>query len=224
MTSYQDKYTRWHNKKTDGVKRSSGNGWIYSAYAKYLMPDTLDKAKIKKCFKKCLKKKRPLRVNRSPKDIKEPMSKDEIIGMVSLGLLSNKTLRKSHYNFCSLKVNFDRRLTATSIARATCLLHKIRNKDRKYAWQHKMVGTYPLLFVLPPWDIYYVKKMGGVKPTKLESLAFHANKKSVIKGKNGSTQMLLWLQLKDMGMSTRGIDLDFALKHDFKKGHPFYRD
>ena len=40
---YQDQWTRWHHKKTEGVNPSSHNGWIYTAYAKYLAPETYDR-------------------------------------------------------------------------------------------------------------------------------------------------------------------------------------
>ena len=56
MNTYTDKYGRYHDKPTDGVNPSSNNGWIYTAYAKYLAPRIVDKHEILKCYIDCRRK------------------------------------------------------------------------------------------------------------------------------------------------------------------------
>ena len=117
-------------------------------------------------------------------------------------------------------------LTFKNFFKAIKTLFKIRKEGRNYAWQQNMTETYPLLFKLPPWDIYYIKKYYKKKPSLLETILFYLNSISVISGNNGSIQMLLWLQLMDLSMYNMAklINVKKALKHDFKEDHPFYKN
>lgn len=225
MRNFQDQWTRWHHKESDGINPPSHNGWIYSAYAKYLAPGTTDSQLLFECYRKCTRSLDPVKVDRSPNLIKPPLSKDEVIGLVSLGLLTNNELQNSHYNFCNLDADFNRKLSFSNFFSGLKALFKIRKEDRNYAWQHNMVETYPLLFKLPPWDIYYVKKIYKKRANLLEFVLFYLNAFTTILKGSGSVKMLLWLQLKDLGMNklSKLIKLEKALNHDFKEDHPFYK-
>lgn len=225
MRNFQDQWTRWHHKESDGINPPSHNGWIYSAYSKYLAPGTTEPQLLFECYRQCKRSLYPVKVDRSPNLIKPPLSKDEVIGLASLGLLTDNELRNSYYNFCNLDADFDRKLSLSNTIKAIKALFKIRKEHRNYAWQQNITETYPLLFKLPPWDIYYIKKLYKKRATLLEFILFYLNAASVILKGSGSIRLLLWLQLKDLNMNilAKLIKVDKALEHDFKKDHPFYK-
>jgi len=200
--SYQDEWTRFHNKPTNGVDYSSNNGWIYSAYAKHLVPEMLDESLLKECYDQCKKSTDPVMVDRSPGQLTPPFSKDEVLGCVSLGLLENKELEKSNYNFCNLTKEFNRELTFSSFVKAVKILFKIRKEHRNYVWQNNLIEAYPLAFKLPPEDIYYVKKMGNSNPGILLSILFYLNSLLTVFAGGESARMMLWLKVMDLGMQS----------------------
>ncbi len=225
LSKYQDKNTMWHDKPCRNGEPKSNNAYIYSAYSKYLSSGSLDHEKVQANFHKCLRSRNPLLVDRIPNKETPPMSKDEIIGMVSLGLLDHRTLKNNHYNFCNISTDFDRELTLKSAWIAADTLYSIEAQDRNFFWQQNMVETYCLAFKLAPWDIYYIKRKCGITPTLFERVAFSCNMRSVLKSGNRSTVMMLWLQLRDMGDSRISqINLKQAVKDYFGVDHPFYRE
>lgn len=227
MSSYQDKWTRWHDKPTNGIKPSSNNGWIYSAYAKHLDNDSLDKHALLDCYKNCVRSLDPVMVDRSPGQMTPPFSKDEVVGCVSLGLLTDKELENSHYNFCNLDKDFKRKLSIKSIVCGIKTLWKIRKEHRNYFWQNELKAVYPLAFKLPPEDVYYVKKFYGKNPGILLTMLFFINSFLTIKFGNKSSRMMLWLKIKDLKMENTFIGKRVIKKQAvwvmdyFKKGHPF---
>ena len=136
-------------------------------------------------------------MDRLPNKVEPLMSKDEIIGAVSLGLLQRDDLAKSHWNFCNVEYE-PQKLTFTRVVKAVKALYKIRNEHRNYVWQEKITDAYPLAFYLTPWNQYYVNRYNGYPTTILQTVTFHANAiKTFING-GRSSRMLLWLQLRDM--------------------------
>lgn len=86
--NYQDQWTRYHHKPTDGINPSSGNGWVYTAYAsKSGLP--VDNHKLGECFNLCRIDSSTLIRNPGILD-GSPISRDEILGMISLELLKPK--------------------------------------------------------------------------------------------------------------------------------------
>ena len=222
-SNYQDRYTRWHDKECKNGDPSSNNGWIYTAYAKYLAPDTTNSHYILLCAQGCIKSYSPLIAHRLPGKPFPPMSKDEIIGLVSLGLMHNHELQNSHYNFCNIDRNFDRKLSFKSVYKAIKTLWGIRKEHRNYVWQNQLVDAYPLAFKLGPEDIYYVKKMSGEKPSLLETgIAYLNGIMTYYKG-NKSARMMLWLKMEDLKhpllkyIPKKQWVLDY-----FGEKHPFY--
>lgn len=221
MAVFQDRWTRWHHKPTDGLNPSSNNGWIYTAYAKKIFPNSVDHIFLLECYNDCVRSLSPVKVDRSPGMSHPPLSKDEVIGLVSLGLLTRHELESSYYNFCNLEAEFERKLTFKSFITAVKSLWKIRKEHRNYPWQQSMVETYPLLFKLMPWDIYYVKKHYKKNTSIIEKLAFYLNFIAVTMGDNKSTKMMLWLQLQDLKHPLRHlIPTEKYIRDYFGPEHP----
>jgi hypothetical protein len=205
MENYQDKWSRWHHKPTDGINPSSNNGWVYTAYASKILPSSIDMNKLFTCYRECTRSLSPIKIDRSPNLSHPPLSKDEVIGLVSLGFLTDYNLKSSSYNFCNLESSFIRKLSLSSFICGLKSLWKIRKEHRNYAWQQNIVETYPLLFKLMPWDIYYVKKYYNKKTSLFQKIMFYLNFISVIMGNNNSTKMMLWLQLEDLNHPLKKI-------------------
>lgn len=197
---YQDKWTRFHNKLTNGVDYSSNNGWIYSAYAKHLVPDMLDKDLLKECYDSCKKNTNPVMIDRSPGQLTPPFSKDEVVGCVSLGLLSYQELKDSHFNFCNLPDKFERKLSFGRVLKAIKILIRIRNEHRNYVWQNNLVDAYNLAFILPPDHVYHAKKMANIKPGILLTVLFYLISLVTVYKGDESGRMMLWLTIMDLEM------------------------
>ena len=234
MKTYQDKYTRWHHKETALGEHSSNNGWIYSAYSKYLAPDTLDETKLNECFDKCNRSVDYLKVDRSPGDPYPPFSKDEVVGSVSLGLIHLEELRGSYWNFCNL-VYESKKLTLSVIYKAYKEFKNIDTKikeldlqggdKRNYMWQHNRTDAYSLGFWLQPWDQYYVMKMSDERPTLFQTLCFYINFLTTFYKGNKSVKMMLWLQCEDMKhWLLRFIPRNEWVRAYFDENHPFVQN
>jgi len=220
--TYQDKYTMWHDQECINGEPRSNNPWIYSAYAQYLAPNTVDLEKRHQRFRECYRSFDPILIDREPGRTDFPISKDEIIGMVSSGLLTRSELKVSHWNFCNLEGDFDRKLTIKSFFTAAKALYGLRDKHRNYFWENKMVETYPLAFYLPPWDQYYVNRHYKRGSSIFQYLAFYLNAASVLTKGNKSVRMLLFLQLSDMDhWLLKLVPKKKYVKAYFEEGHPF---
>lgn len=226
MDKYQDKDSFWHDKPTNEYgDPSSNNGWIYSAYSKYLAPHSLNLAKVDERFLRCLRTTNPLKIDRLPFILKPPMSKDEIIGITSLGFNLKQHLKNSFWNFCNLPEYRQAPLTLKRVFQGIKALWSIRKEHRNYLWQNKILKAYPLAFRLDASERYYIKRMTGEKPTLFESLYFHiAMINTYLHGKNYS-RMILWLQLSDMKhYFLKHIPLKTWVLDYFGPDHTFYKN
>jgi hypothetical protein len=226
MKNYQDRWTRWHDKPCTDGEPSSNNGWIYSAYAQHLMPTTVktceDSFKLLDCYLSCRNSVYPLKIDRSPNDPTPPLSKDEVIGVVSLGLLEPVELKSSHWNFCNFVDYKPEKLTIISIIKAAKLLYAARKEHRNYIWENKVEDAYCLAFWLAPHDQYYVLKQYEKKPSILQTIAFYLNIVSVLTSDNKSTKMMLWLQLADLEHPLVNlVPKDKWVRNYFGEEHPF---
>ncbi len=222
MSKYKCKYGLYHDRKCVNNEPRSNNGWIYSAYSKYLAPSTLDMRKVSETYKKCVRSYTPLQIDRLPGKKHPPLSKDEVIGQVSLGLLHHDELERSHYNFCNIDNKFDRKLTFKNFITAAKTLYKIKDEHRNYMWENEIVEAYPLAFTLGPEDVYYVKKMSGKRPSIFESVVFYLNAWATIRDGNKSARMMLWLKCKDMDHRLLGYcSKDKWVRDYFESEHDF---
>ena len=227
MNEYQDKWSRWHDKPCLNGEPKSNNGWIYTAYGKYLDPNHLESRDMMSrldCYIGCKKNQSPIKIDRLPGKLTPPLSKDEVIGLVSLGLLTRHELEDSHWNFCNFVEYQPKKLNFLSVCKAAILLYKARNEHRNYIWQNKVESAYSLAFWLAPHDQYYVIKRYGNKATILQTIAFYLNIVSVWRSDNKSTKMMLWLQLTDLNhWLAKKVPRDKWVRNYFVENHPFVK-
>jgi len=224
MTSYQDKYTRYHDKPTKNGNPSSNNGWIYSAYSKYLAPRTYSLDSQWQCFRECVRSYDPLKIDRNPNDLTPPFSIDEVIGTVSLGFLSRHDLNHNYWNFCNLPEYNQKKITLKSVWVAARSLFNIRKKHRNYFWENNMTETYDLAFLVQPWHKYYINRHYKYNPTILQTVLFYLNSLFVLTKGNKSTKLILWLQLEDLNhWLLKFTKKDEWVRDYFDKEHPFVK-
>lgn len=228
--NYQDKWTRWHDKPCIDGEPKSNNGWIYTAYSKYLIEkksiEESNKELLarKTCYRECRKSIRPLKIDRSPNDPTPPLSKDEVIGLVSLRFLKANELKESYWNFCNFVDYEPKKLNIISICKSAIALYKARKEHRNYIWENKIESAYPLAFWLAPHDQYYVVKYFKQKATILQTVAFYLNIVSVWRSDNKSTKMMLWLQLEDLNhWLAKRVPRDKWVRNYFGEDHPFVK-
>lgn len=204
--NYQDRFTRFHDKPTDGQNHSSNNGFIYTAYSRHIVPDMVNIVKITSCLHKCTVDLDKFQINRNPNDPTPPNSRDEVMGLLSIfknspyGYTLYDKLKKNHWNFCNLPEYEKKPLNLNRILTAADALYDIKDKHRNTVWKENIIEAYPLAFRLPPSDIYYLKRLYGDKPNMLERLHFYAETlQSVYKG-DRSGRMITWLKIKDLGL------------------------
>lgn len=218
MTTYTDKYGRWHHRPCVNGEPSSNNGWIYTAYARELGED-VDQSKLEYCYNLCLRRKYPLEIDRSPEDRYPPLSHDEVIGLSYLGLLDPRLLELSNWNFCNLWLE-DRKLTIGRFLKAIKSLWAIRKEHRNYVWENEVTDAYYLAFYLAPHNQYYVLRRHGQPTSLLQSLWFHAD---ILVGKfkgSKSTKAMLSLKLHDLNHPAKFIFPKSYIRNYFDKGHP----
>ena len=213
MSEYVDKYGLYHHKKVVEGEPSSNNGWIYTAYAA-LLGITIDKMRLIDCFQRCIISSEPFKMNRLPGKGLPPMSRDEVLGLVSLGILDDHILYKQHYQFCNLP-NFEpKSLWKVSWVKALKAAWRIRNSHRNALWDEPDLWHFG--FRLPPQDTYYVIKKAGGRPGFLHTLYFY------VSTYNSGSHLIPWLKLKSLGMEKswlyRRINLPLALEKEF--GYP----
>lgn len=225
METFQDRDTFYHDKPTVNGEPSSNNGYIYTAYARYLAPNTVNMHKVLSRYVKCTKSLNPVMITRLPGKEEPPFSKDEVVGAVSMGLLTDNELSNSHYNFSSQDIEFERKLSLKSIFRAVKALYKIRKEHRNYVWKNKIVDAYPLAFRLPPEDIYYVQKFHGKDSGLFNTIMFYLGFLSTYLKGDKSSRMMLFLKLNDLNHPLkRIIPYKKWVRNYFPENHPFVRN
>ena len=235
MNKYQDKYTRYHDKPVKADKEpSSNNGWIYSAYSKYLAPNTTDFDELLKCFNKCDRSVvRSVLVDRSPNEPSPPLSKDEVIGLVSFAQINDMELKRSFWNHCNLEYK-KVPLTFKTALKAAYTLYKMNktvkklglegSDKRNYVWENDIQDAYPLAFYLPPQDQYYVNRFYGKSTSIVQKVFFYINFILTLTRGDKSSRMLLWLQLEDLQhYLLKYIPRDEWVRNYFDSEHPFVK-
>lgn len=172
--TYWDSYGRLHNKPCNNSMPSSNNGWIYTAYADKLMTIDLDRNGLTECFNKCLKNyygyaggrdDRSFLIRSPGKDL-PPISRDEILGMVALGLLKPTHLNGWNFspypipNFSLLKLIKQLWQIRPSYEPVIQYDNSVKNelvyKHRNYFWQNNLDQLYRFAFSVPLTDRNFV--------------------------------------------------------------------
>jgi hypothetical protein len=155
MSTYQDKWSRYHDKKvTDQNQIPSNNGWIYTAYAEKAGLDA-DYFMLGLCFKQCKQVDDTGReyLVRSPDKALPPMSRDEILGMASIGFLKPQHL--DGWNFSPYPI------PKFNLIKTIQQFLEIKDKHRNYLWQNNMSHTYRFAFSVPLTDRHFILQKWG---------------------------------------------------------------
>ena len=152
---YFDNYGRLHHKPCINKEPSSNNGWIYTAYYEKLGYKA-DLMLLSTCFRQC----KQLDVDnasfyliRSPRKEEPPMSRDEILGMASLGFLQPRHL--NGWNFSPYPI------PKFNLFKTISQFLELRGKHRNYLWQNKMEHTYRFAFSVPLTDRHFILQKWG---------------------------------------------------------------
>jgi hypothetical protein len=207
MNSYQDQWGRYHDKPCKDGEPSSGNGWIYSAYAaKAGLPlnDTL----LNECFRDCIAKREDGKVcfTRHPEGrfTEVPISRDEILGMAALGLL-----RKGHLNGWSFSPYPLPRFRLIMLIKQA---KEAYGKHRNYLWLNGLQQLYRFAYSVPLQDRYFLLTNSNIESNVVAKAFYWAYAKVqslVTKPKNG----IHWL--KHGGEKNKEI-----MKAEFPADHP----
>lgn len=140
--SYIDKYGRIHDKPTIDGNYSSNNGFFYSAVARKLgalIP--LDYKYATECAEKKV---------RHLDRFEPPISRDEILGLVSLGAMTKRELPTWSFSPYELP-----RFNLITLIKQ---LLQCRNQHRNYFWQNKLTQVYHVAFSTPLQDRHFINK------------------------------------------------------------------
>ena len=214
MNDYRDSMGFYH----DTLKVSSNNGWIYTAIANHLgLP--VNKGDLGYELGQSYANHRDFWINRRIGKVRPPISRDEIIGMVSL------TRNKLLYGMLEFyEFNMSRHFSG-SLIKAARILYSIKDEHRNYMWQNRLIEAYPLGFKLLPHDVYYIKKLYNRDTSILEKLAFGLYVVSTLVQKKVSPKNVLFVQLSDLKYKRilrllnykRNIIEYFGIDHIFSK-------
>lgn len=230
--NYVDKWGRLHHKPCIDEEPSSGNGWIYTAYA-HKLGLTLFMEGLASVFNQCLNVAGKF-YWRSPGKALPPLSRDEVLGAVSLGFLKPHHLNGWNFSpfplpkFSLIKLlsqlwqlRPDRvRREPFIIGRLPEYRHTWVPKHRNYFWQNNLDQLYRFAFSVPLTDRYFCLKTWDTfcwyKPSHL-CYYIIAKVDSFLGKKNG----IRFLKYAYMGTpDARSKDLMLAMAEEFPKDHP----
>ena len=151
MNNYIDQYGRYHDRPvTASNPIPSNNGWIYTAYAdKVGLP--VDDYKLRYCVD--LSTQGDDVIWRSPGDPTPPMSRDEILGLVSLELIATP----KDWNFSPYPIP---KFSLKKLIPQLKLLYEHR-KERNYFWQNNLDQIYRFAFSVPLVDRDFILRKEG---------------------------------------------------------------
>lgn len=223
MANWTDMYGRWHDKPTAGKKPSSNNGYIYSAYAQQLglliNIDTIDE-----CFHHSIKNIDHVKFTRHPdlwlSEGTPPPSRDEILGLISLGILNASYLIKNHWCFW-IK---GQPLNNLNWFNTFLEMLKLSDQHRNEVW----TGHYPhaeqLAFRLNFHDVFYVKYMAGLKTSIEEEMLWSYYVDDMKKTENWSAKNICIMQMSDIGLDITEMKKHESYANYFQIGHPFLEE
>lgn len=152
MKTYYDKYSRLHHKPCVNGEPSSNNGWLYTAYAQKLgLP--IDKQKLWNCYQACFVNGPVPHVTRSPGKALPPMSRDEILGLVALGVPTRP--KKVIWNFSPFAI------PKFNLIKLVKQLIEVRGKHRNYFWENNLDQLYRFAYSIPLTDRHFILQKFG---------------------------------------------------------------
>lgn len=193
MNNYLDQYSRYHNKPvTDTDSVPTNNGWIYTAYYQKAYGSLPDYRKNIDCFVEC-RSFQPKRILRSPGKINPPISRDEILGLVSLSLVIPVHLNGWNFSpypipaFSLTKLlsqvwELRPKFALVDFPGFTIKLPDIQFRHRNYFWKNNLDQLYRFAFSVPLQDRAFILQKWGTFRWYKPSHAFYAAISGVDKG------------------------------------------
>jgi len=230
---YQDSNGLWHDKPN----RISNNVYIYGLYAKLL---GLDVSSYPEYFRRCvvIAKDNYIKIYRHPKKAHPPLSFDECIGMVGLGLLDYSLLKSNHFVYLGKGEKLDSSLIEKlikAIVESTVAFNinlfmsgKKKVKLRNLWWRKNLQNVKYFATRLNPAHVYVIKRFNGVKPHEEERLMwkFYSDnlRKAKVKSHSDLSQRnMLWALYLMSGDARKAKKLKpwKSFEGYFGSGHPF---
>jgi hypothetical protein len=233
---YQDKNGLWHDKPN----RISNNVYIYGLYAKLL---GFDVSKYPEYFQRCVVKldRNNITINRHAGKPRPPLSFDELIGMVGLGLMPYDALKGNHFVYFGhgepLHKRFFEKLVKAMleyvkprlVVKGFSITIKTANlNDRNRWWRENLENVKHFAVRLTPAMTYVVKRFYGHKPHEEERLLWNFYRDCTTKKKakshgDYSQKNLLWALHLMNGDEKRAKELKPWVNFEkyFGASHPF---
>ena len=222
MVVWTDEFGRWHDKPTNGERPSSNNGYIYTAYAKNLEL-TIDLTSIRHCFQNSVLDIGSVKFTRHPAkwltSDTPPPSRDEVLGLISLGLLDVTYLKKNEWCFEIRGKKIDRLDWFKVILEMLQLSQEHRNE----VWRGNYPNASQLAFRLGFHDIFYAKAMIGIPTSVEEEMIWSYYVDDMKHSRDWSAKNVCIMQMEDLELDISKMSKKNSYKKYFKEGHPFVK-
>lgn len=209
MDNYIDQYGRYHDKPvTETNPIPSNNGWIYTAYAQKAGLE-IDDYKLRYCAELCDQGYGVLW--RTPGKEMPPMSRDEVLGMIALGVMDIP----KDWSFSPFPIP---KFSLVSLAKQLWQLRpqweqtselfypQLKMKHRNYFWQNNLDQIYRFAFSVPLVDRHYILS----KKNKFNIFYWAIAKADSLLGKDSGIRYLKY----DKGLK--------AMQSEFPETHPIH--
>lgn len=190
---------------TDG-KPTSNDGWILTAYAQKLgLP--VDKSRLILTKEMLTTRADGLPIERLPNKQTPFLSRDVILGLVALKLISVSQLEKANWNFSPFK------LPKFNLFKLISQLYQLKGKHRNHFWQNKgFEQVYYTAFSVPLTDRAFLYQASGKPVPMIYRLISWFDSK--LKPKSNSGALIRWLKYDN-------IPDKKVFEEYFGTGHPF---
>jgi hypothetical protein len=181
VNNYIDRYGLYNVEPVDQDGLPTGNdGWILTAYAKKLgLP--VNSARLEVTWDYL-----DYPFERIPGKKEPPVSRDVVLGLVSLGILSSRDLAKAKWTFSPFP------LPPFNPVKLIKQIRQARGQHRNYFWKNGLDQIYRFAFSVPLTDRAFYYRCRGLKAPLIYRLIEAADKR--MKPKNNSSALIRWLK------------------------------
>lgn len=201
---YVDKYGLYNVKPVVDGNPSGNDGWIITAYAiKLGLP--VEREKILQAYDLLKKDQKGMPLERLPNKATPYLSRDVILGLVYLKILTVKDLEDWEYSFSPFP------LPKFNFFQAVKQFWGLKGKHRNHFWQNPgFEQVYRFAFSVPIGDRYAMQKKFG-KPTLFQKLWGFFD--FILKPDDDSSKLIHWLKYEEVP------DRDVFIRY-FGENHP----
>ena len=227
MNNYICEYGFVHDKPCIDQKSSSNNGWIYTAYLNQFKAIE-NKSELYKVWQESrpnVEENYQWLIKRRPDLLEPPISRDEIIGMVSLGAIniaSYQAVLNANWSWINYPEVFKDQ-EYPGLWTQIKAVFSLKDQHRNYVWRQEIYNAYPIVFKLAPHDVYYLQRSIGLETSVFGFFMFSVYAIQTILAKdNNSARNILWLQLKDLKSKilVKFVNHKKSFGEYFPKDHP----